>query len=151
MKMRLVMLAAGAALILAGPALAAEKKGPPSCAKIEFRPVPSGQNDGEVDAGLYKSRFGRMELRASVKSGEPQDYYVVVNGKKLQPVSGGLPKGVESCAAEKRVPAPAKASEPCTGDRFAVLINNAGKEKLAMLYARSGREWKFCRASTIGS
>ena len=83
MSMRFVILAAVAALALAGPALAAEKKGPPACAKIEFRPVPSGQNDGEVDAGLYKSRFGKLELRATVKGGEPQDYYLVRNGQKL--------------------------------------------------------------------
>ena len=151
MSMRFVILAAVAALALAGPALAAEKKGPPACAKIEFRPVPSGQNDGEVDAGLYKSRFGKLELRATVKGGEPQDYYLVRNGQKLAPVAGGVPKGVESCAAAKHVPAPTKASEPCTGDRFAALIAHPGKDTVVSLYARSGGQWKFCRAGTIGS
>src|SRR5262249_33486945 len=133
----------------AAPAPAAEKKGPPACAKIEFRPIPSGQADGEADAGLYKSRFGKIEVRAAVKSGEPQDYYVVVNGKKLAPLSGALPKGVESCAAEKRVPAPGKAVDACTGDRFAVLINHAGQQKLAVLYGRQSGKWQFCRAGEI--
>src|ERR687883_1947074 len=64
------------------PATAAVQKGPPSCAAIKFRPVASGMQDGEQDAGLYKSRFGKIELRATVKQGEAQDYFIVSNGQK---------------------------------------------------------------------
>ena len=41
-----------AALVLPGNAAVAADKGPPSCAKIFFRPLPSGQNDGEQEAGI---------------------------------------------------------------------------------------------------
>ena len=58
---------AGASLAL--PLQAQSAKEPPSCAAIKFRAVPSGMTDGEQDAGLYKSRFGRIELKATVKTG----------------------------------------------------------------------------------
>ena len=44
-------------------------KAAPSCAALAFRPVPAGASDGEQSAGMYRSRFARLELRASVKSG----------------------------------------------------------------------------------
>jgi uncharacterized protein with FMN-binding domain len=141
-----VALACAALFAAAAPGVAAEKKGPPSCAKIEFRPIASGMADGEADAGLYKSRFGKIEVRATVKSGEATDYYVVVENKKLPPLTGALPKGVESCAAQKKVPAPAKAVDSCTGDRFAVLIDRSGQQKLILLYSRQNGKWQYCRA-----
>jgi hypothetical protein len=136
------------------PAFAAEKalaKQPPNCSKIEFRPVaPGAQGDGEAEAGSYKSRFIRLEVMASMKGGQPQDYYVKANGKKLDPVSGALPAHAASCAGEKKVPAPAQsAAAACTGDRFAVVLDNAGSDKLAMLYAKQGKQWSFCRASVV--
>jgi hypothetical protein len=84
-----------------------------------------------------------------VKSGEAQDYYVVVNGKKLTPLSGAAPKAVDNCAGEKKVPAPAKATETCTGDRFAVLISHAAQQRYAALYGRQNGKWQFCRAGQI--
>ena len=138
--------AALGAIGLAAPAPAAE---PPKCAKIEFRPVPSGMTDGEQDAGLYKSRFGKLEVRATVKQGEPQNYYVVVNGKQAAPFTGTLPASAASCAKEKRVSAPGPATDACTGQKLATVIDSAGKQKLIMLYGLQGREWKFCRAGTV--
>ncbi|MDB5409625.1 MAG: hypothetical protein JWL84_4537 [Rhodospirillales bacterium] len=138
-----------ATLALPGGAAVAADKGPPSCAKIFFRPLPPGQNDGEQEAGIYTSRFSHIELKASVKSGEPQDYYLTAHNKKLNPLSGSVPAAVVNCAKEKKLPAPGKAAASCTGDRFAALITHAGKDKVALLYALHGREWEFCSAGTL--
>ena len=86
-------IASGALVVLMGlasPALAAApEKTPPACAAIAFRPVASGMTDGDQDAGLYRSRFGRMVLKATVKGGEAQDYHVEVDGK--QPAAAASP------------------------------------------------------------
>jgi hypothetical protein len=138
-----------AALALPGSAVAADK-GPPSCAKIFFRPLPPGQNDGEQEAGIYTSRFSHIELKAAVKSGEAQDYYLTAHNKKLNALSGAVPASVAACAKEKKLPAPAKAAAAsCTGDRFAALIAHAGKDKVALLYALHGRDWQSCSAGTL--
>src|ERR1700675_2114993 len=80
----------GLAAVVAGSSAEAAG-GPPACAKIIFRALPSGQNDGEQEAGIYTSRFSHLELKASVKSGEAQDYYVTVHNKKLAPLAGAIP------------------------------------------------------------
>lgn len=133
---------------LAGPALAASpQKTPPACAAIAFRPVASGMTDGEQDAGLYKSRFGSIVLKATVKSGEAQDYHVEVDGK--QPTAAATaPAGLAGCAKAKKLPAPSGASGACTGDGFKVVVDHAGKDRLVGLYARKGKDWHFCRAGS---
>jgi len=40
--------------------------------------LPNGGADGEQIAGTYKSRFARFELSATVQSGTPVDYHLVV-------------------------------------------------------------------------
>jgi hypothetical protein len=133
---------------LASPALAAApEKTPPSCAAIAFRPVASGMTDGEQDAGMYKSRFGRIVVKASVKSGEAKDYYVEVNGKRPADLSNP-PASLASCAQSKKLPPPAAASGACTGDGFKVLVDHTGNQRLVALYARSGKTWHFCRAGS---
>ena len=150
--MRSVRLFGGAAAVLGltivalgNPALAADKE-PPSCAAITFRPVPSGLNDGEQNAGLYKSRFGRIEVVAEVKSGEAQNYFVAVNGKKPAAVTGKLPASVESCAKAKRLGALGTPPASCVGDKLAVLIDHSGDHRYVVLYAHRGSEWHFCSA-----
>ena len=77
MSYRLLGVGVAAAVGLAvlgasGPqAAAADSGGPPACAKILFRPLVSGLNDGEQEAGIYTSRFSHLELKAAVKGGEP--------------------------------------------------------------------------------
>jgi len=144
-------IASGGLIVLIGLAssavAAAPQKTPPACAAIAFRPVASGMTDGEQDAGLYKSRFGRIELKATVKSGEAQDYYVELDGK--QPAAAATPPaGLASCAQSKKLPPPAAASGACTGDGFKVVVDHAGKERLVALYARKGKDWHFCRAGS---
>jgi hypothetical protein len=136
---------AGASLAL--PLQAQSTKEPPSCAAIKFRPVPSGMTDGEQDAGLYKSRFGRIELKATVKTGEAQDYFLEVDGK--QPAAAASPPAsLASCAQSKKLPAPAAAAGPCTGDGFMAVVVHAGKDRLVGLYGRQGKTWHFCRAGS---
>jgi hypothetical protein len=67
------------------------QKTAPACGALRFRPLPSGMSDGEQQAGLYRSRFARLELRAEVKQGEPVDYFVTSGGKRL--AAAGPPTG----------------------------------------------------------
>ena len=143
------VVAAAFVIGLASLAAAAEKKEPPSCSAIAFRPVPSGMTDGVTDAGLYKSRFGRIEVKAAVKDGTAQDYFVEINGKPLDKVvAKNLPKAVEACAKLKRMSAPAAALDACIGDRFTVLIMHDGEKRYFLLYGHGGGSWRFCSAGT---
>jgi hypothetical protein len=149
--MRKLAFAACAALValLAIPAVAAEKREPPACAAIAFRPVPSGLNDGVQDAGIYKSRFGRIDLKANVKGGAAQSYFVEINGKPLAAVpAGNLPKEAENCAKVKRMGAASKPLDPCSGDRLTVLITHHGDKRYFLLYGHSGGTWHYCSAGT---
>ncbi len=143
----------GAAIAVAWtciPTLAvAAQKDPPACAAITFRAVPSGQSDGVADAGIYKSPYGKIEVKATVKSGEPQDYFITFNGQKLKPVPATLPKTAATCATTKKLSVPDKAASPCLGERFTVLIDHSGKDRYMLLYSRSGRDSKFCSAGIV--
>jgi hypothetical protein len=129
------------------PAQAAEK-GPPACAKILFRPLPPGQNDGEQEAGIYTSRYSHIEVKGLVKGGEAQDYYLTARNKKLAPVAT-VPAAAASCAKEKKLPAPVKAGASCTGQRLAAVIAHSGKDKVALLYALRGKDWQYCSAGAL--
>jgi hypothetical protein len=139
------VLAAG--LAASSPAFAAEK-GPPACAKILFRPLPPGQNDGEQEAGIYTSRYIHIELKGTVKGGEAQDYYLTARNKKPAPLAT-VPAAAASCAKEKKMPAPAKAGASCTGQRLAAVIAHSGKDKVALLYALHGKDWQYCSAVSL--
>ncbi len=149
----------GLALVLAAPgvtgpaahaaAKAAPAKGPPTCAAIAFRPLPSGMADGEQTAGLYKSRFGRIELHAEVKQGEPVDYFVVAGGKRLAAAPATMPEPALACAAAKKLPAPAAAASPCAGQHFKLVVAHAGNDRLGLLYALDGATWRFCSAGVF--
>ena len=137
-----------AAFGLAGAPATGAGKGPPACAKILFRPLPSGQNDGEQEAGIYTSRFSHLELKGMMKSGEAQDYYLTTHNKKLTPVTT-VPAAAVNCAKDKKMPAPGKASESCTGQRLATVIAHSGKDKVALLYALHGHDWQYCGAGAL--
>ena len=139
-----------AALGASGPQAAAADSGPPACAKILFRPLLSGLNDGEQEAGIYTSRFGHIELKATVKGGEPQDYYLTAKNKPLGALPGAVPPAAVDCVKDKKMPLPSKAGASCTGQRFATVIAHSGKEKVALLYGLHDREWVYCSAGTIG-
>lgn len=142
-KIIAVVAVVGFAALLPSPPALAQAKEPPACAAITFRPVPPGVADGESEAGMYKSRFGRINVKATVKGGMAQNYYVLVNDKKLAD-AGTLPASVASCAAQKKLPAPGKAVDACTGERFRVMIDRAGGKRYLALYALQGRTWQFC-------
>ena len=131
----------------AGSAQAAEKAAP-ACGAISFRPIASGMSDGEQDAGLYKSRFVKIEIKATVKSGEPQENHMVLNGKAPTPLSGPLPKSVDACLRSKHVVVPVKPMEgACLGTRFRVVTQHEGKDRLAMFFGLKGSEWHLCSAA----
>jgi len=140
------LLALGAAGFAAGlpasPARSAANE-PPSCASIAFRPLPSGATDGDQEAGLYKSRFGRIIVTGTVKGGQVQGYYVTVNDKR-PPDAGTLPPSVAACAAAKHLPAPGKPEASCVGDRLQVLVDHSGAKRYVLLYARQSGKWGLC-------
>jgi len=142
------LLLSSAAVLSLLPAhnLGAAESEPPACAAIAFRPNLSSAGEGDQDAGLYKSRFGRIEVKATVKAGGVENYYVRINGKALGPVAGALPKSIETCAKAKRLTAPADAEATCTGDRVAVLIDHVGAQRYVLLYAHRAGVWRFCSA-----
>jgi hypothetical protein len=104
--------------------------------------------DGEQQAGMYKSRYARLELRAEVKQGSPADYYVTSSGKRVGGVPATLPEAAAACAAAKKMPPPQASASPCTGQRFRVVVAHAGDQRLALLYAEDGN-WRFCSAGTF--
>lgn len=147
-----IAVAAALAALVSFSAVAAETREPPACSAIAFRPIASGLNDGVQNAGLYKSRFGRIEVKANVKGGAAQGYFVEINGKPPTAVAGpDLPKNVADCAKLKRMSAPGNAEDPCTGDRLTVLTSHSGDKRYYLLYGHEGKgaeAWHFCSAGT---
>ena len=105
--------------------------------------------DGEQQAGMYKSRHARLELRADVKQGNPVDYYVTSGGKRVAAAPGNLPEAAAKCAAAKKLPKPEAPASSCTGQRFTVVVAHAGDQRLALLYAQDGGSWRYCSAGTF--
>ena len=137
-----------ATLLFLGPisGRSATQTQPPNCAAIAFRPILSRSGDGQQDAGLYKSRFGRIEVKALVKDGVTQKYFVEINGKELAPASGTLPASLSTCASAKRLSAPGTPEADCTGDQVTVLIDHSGEERYVLLYVHRAGAWRFCSA-----
>ena len=124
-------------------------KGPPSCAAISYRSLPAGAGDGEQQAGIYKSRFVTLTLRAEVKGGQASNYHIMAGDKRLTSDAGTVPQALAHCAAAKKLPPPGNALSACTGERFRVLVAHSGKERLAALYALDGNTWHFCSAGAF--
>jgi hypothetical protein len=141
-----------AVVLAALPAAAATKapgKAPPTCSAISFRPLPAGMSDGEQQAGMYRSRHARLELRADVKQGTPVDYYVTTGGKRIAAAPSSLPEAAMSCAVTKKMPKPEAPASSCAGQRFTVVVAHAGNQRLALLYGQDGGSWRFCSAGTF--
>jgi hypothetical protein len=143
-----MLAAAGLVAALVRAAVAGPANEPPSCAAVTFRPAPTGSVDGEHDAGLYKSHFGRIEVKAVMKDGVPQSFFVEVNGQRPAAIPGKLPPSVGACAKAKRLGAVGEPEKTCFGDRLAVLIENTDTGRYVLLYAHRGSEWRFCSAGT---
>ncbi|MBP2233347.1 hypothetical protein J2847_006684 [Azospirillum agricola] len=141
------VVAAAAVCAVAAPAQAKE---PPACAAISFRAIVPGGPDGEQDAGLYKSRFGKIEIKADVKGGEGTNYVMVLNGKRIEGPANP-PKLSESCLKSKHVALPF-ARQPagsCTGSRFRVVIDRSGGKAVAAFFGLKGDDWAYCSATTL--
>lgn len=141
-----VLMAAMAAVGFARMAPAAEPLSSQNCAAIAFHPVAPGAADGEQEAGYYKSRLGRIEVRASVKDHAVNRYYVSLDGAVLAPVRAALPPLVAACANAKRLTPPLHPDSSCVGDRLVVLIADTEGHHYLLLYARQGHAWHFCSA-----
>jgi hypothetical protein len=134
----------------ADAAFAQGHKGPPSCGAVSFRPAPQGMQEGTQDAGLYHSRFGKIVLRAEMSGGQAHNYYIEVNGKRLEPIKGALPAEVNGCLNSKHVKTPPPPSgNQCIGERFRVVLNHTGKTEYVMLFGLQGDTWKLCSASQL--
>jgi hypothetical protein len=142
-------LALAFAAFSAPAATKAPGRAPPACAAITFRPLPPGMSDGEQQAGMYRSRNGRLELRAEVKQGTPVNYYVTTGGKHIVAAPPSLPEAAASCAAAKKMPKPEAPASSCTGQHFTVVVAHAGEQRLALLYGQDSRSWHFCSAGTF--
>jgi hypothetical protein len=95
------MMAVGAFAATKHPAEKGEK-GPPACGALTFRAVNSGASDGEQQAGFYRSRYGTLGLHADVKQGQPADYFVLADGKRLTAAPATLPDWAANCAVQKK-------------------------------------------------
>lgn len=136
------------AVVAASPALAAEKKAP-ACAAISFRPLANVANDGEMTAGHYKSRFATIDVLGKVQGGK-DSYALRVNGQPVKPVTD-IPKASYGCLNSKHVKTPPQAiAGTCAGSRLRVVVDSAAKQKLFMLFALQGDDWKLCEAGTPG-
>ena len=147
MNIRFAFCAAAGLALLVPAAGWSQTKEPPSCAAISFRPLPDDVGDGEQDAGLYKSRFGRIFVKGMVKGGKVETYFVTINSAKPA-AAGNLPASVASSAATKKLPAPGKPADVCLGDRLQVLIDHSSDKRYVLLYARSGGKWQLCSAGS---
>jgi hypothetical protein len=141
-----VFLVAG--LIAAGhEAGAATSVTPPNCSAIAFRPILARTGDGEQDAGLYKSRYGRIEVKATVKDGAAQNYFVEINGQPLHSAAD-LPSSIALCAKAKRLPVPGAPDPACVGDQLQVLNVHNNDDRYVLLYVHRAGAWHFCSAGT---
>jgi hypothetical protein len=144
-------LATAAVFLIAG-LMAAEHEGhaatsgtPPNCSAIAFRPILARTGDGEQDAGLYKSRYGRIEVKATVKDGATRNYFVEINGQPLRSAAD-LPSSIALCAKAKRLPAPGAPDPACVGDQLQVLNVHNNDDRYVLLYAHRAGAWHFCSA-----
>jgi hypothetical protein len=138
-----------AALLLGGGTLLPAEAAPPTrpnCAAVALRPMLVRPGDGPQDAGLYKFRFGRIEVKASVKNGATESYSIEMNGKPLNAVNGKLPASVLACAKAKRLSVPGTADGACIGDQLTVMTDYSGDNRYILLYAHRAGIWHFCSA-----
>jgi hypothetical protein len=147
MAHRLALATALLAAVCALPGQAAEKaKKPPACAAVSFRPLSGNLQEGDNPAGYYRSRFGSIELVGTVKGGQPTQYHMRVNRKEPAPLGGDIPKSAYGCLNSKHIKTPPEPVQgACLGSRYRVAIDSSGKQKLYMLFALQGDDWKLCQ------
>lgn len=141
-------LAMAVAVLASGPALAANQKPAPACAAVSFRPLANTANDGEMTAGHYRSRFATIDVIARIQGGQAS-YHLSVDNKPIKPLAGDIPKATYGCLNSKHVKTPPQpVAGSCSGSRFRVVVDSTTKQKLYMLYALQGDDWKLCEAGT---
>jgi hypothetical protein len=132
--------------VYASPAHAAEKaKTSPACAAVSFRLLSGHLQEGDTPAGYYRSRFGSIEVLATVKGGQPTHYHMRIDRTEPPLLSGDIPKSVYACLKSKHIKTPPGPVHGCLGSRFRVAIDRSGDQKLYMLFALQGDDWKLCQ------
>ncbi|MEJ2687933.1 MAG: hypothetical protein P8124_12165 [Gammaproteobacteria bacterium] len=114
---------------------------------MSFRPLSGHLQEGDNPAGYYRSRFGSsIELLGTVKGGQPAQYHMRVDRKELRPLGGDIPKSAHACLNSKDIKTPPESAQGgCLGSRFRVAIDRSGGEKLHMLFALQGDDWRLCQ------
>ena len=139
--------AAAFAVLASAPAFAKEKQAP-ACGAVSFRPLANAANDGEMTAGHYRSRFATIDVLAKIQGGQAT-YHLRVDNQPVKPLAGDVPKSSFKCLESKNVKTPPQPiGGACNGSRFRVVIDSSTKQKLYMLYALQGDDWKLCEAGT---
>ncbi|MEI8396020.1 MAG: hypothetical protein WCF85_14880 [Rhodospirillaceae bacterium] len=137
----IVLLAVGGLAIASADA--AEGKERAACQQISFRQLVPGAPDGDQEAGMSHGR--KVVIMATVKGGSAQNYFMMLNGKRPDALSTGVPKGAEGCLKSKVHTFPVKSqSGSCNGSRIRVVIYRSGNEKTAMLFGLQGNDWLYC-------
>jgi len=145
----------GAAFLVAASAPAAAQAGkqPPTCGAVNFRPLENPAGEGEQQAGLYRSRFARIQVMAEVAGGQVRNYHMLLNGQRAAKAGEAVPKGAEACLRSKNVKVPVEtlAAGQCTGSRFRVVTDRSVQPATAMFFALQGEVWKLCETSPLGT
>ena len=98
---------------------------------------------------IYRSRYGTLALHADVKQGQPTDYFVLADGKRLAAAPAPCPIGPRIAPSKRNCQSrPPPATSPCTGQRFKVVLAHAGNQRLALLYGFDGSAWHYCSAGS---
>ncbi|WP_207478212.1 hypothetical protein [Arenibaculum pallidiluteum] len=144
---------AACAALAGGSAAAQSGKQPPSCGAINFRPLENPSGDGDQQAGLYRSRFARIQVMAEVAGGQVRNYHMLLNGQRAGKAGGPVPSGAEACLRSKNVKVPVEtaAAGQCAGSRFRVVTDRSVQPASAMLFALQGDVWKLCETAPLGS
>jgi hypothetical protein len=146
---------------------------PPACEAIYFRPLSPGMTPGDHQVGMYRSGGARLELYGSGNGVGEVEYYMVVDGKRIQDMDAPasmtttkgyrLPAAIAKCVATKKMSKPEYRTTPslrgapsrCSGQGLSVVVARAGDQRLALLYANCGNmscggylgPWQFCSAA----
>jgi hypothetical protein len=68
----------------------------------------------------------------------------LVNRKEPAPLNGDIPKSAHGCLNSKHIKTPTESVHGgCLGSRFRVAIDRSGYQKLYMLFALQGEDWKL--------
>ena len=117
-----ISLGAGVVVALAAFVPAATAKGPakapPACSAITFRSLAAGMTDGEHEAGMYKSRYGRLELYGEVKQGPRSTITCSRAASASPPLPAASPRRLSAVPRQRRCRSPRRPLRPAPASAF---------------------------------